>query len=91
MSKDSPKYKIKITEGCTAYGTEINDRPEHELLQSERDEFLDYLMLELRKGIENGTVSLNTVIQNFQYSEFGNEDGYCDQCGDTVGWTIWEI
>lgn len=85
------KYRIKITEGCTAFDTQINDKREEDLLTSERAEFLDYLMTELRRRIEDGTVSLNSVIQNFQYSDYGGEEGSCGQCGDSINWTVWEI
>lgn len=85
------KYKIQITEGCTAFDTTINGKSEINLLPEEREEFMNYLMEQLKAGIKDGTVSLNSVIQNFQYSDFGSKDGSCGQCGDSVSWTVWEI
>ncbi len=85
------KYRIQITEGCTAFDTTINDKSEIDLTPEEREEFLNYLMEQLKAGIKDGTVSLDSVIKNFQYSDWGGDSAGCNQCGDSVSWTTWEI
>jgi len=85
------KYKIVISEGCTAFWTKINDKLIEDLSKEEHEEFIDYLLKKLKEGIYDNTISLDSVIKNFQYSDWEHDSRSCDQCGDTVDKTIWKI
>lgn len=85
------KYKIVIGEGCTAFYTKINDKRVEDLSKEEFGEFLDYMCQKLKLGIGDSTVSLDSFIRCFQYSDYESDEGYCEQCGDSTSRTIWEI
>jgi hypothetical protein len=91
------KYKITISEGCTAFYTEINEKivgGEYEptcLTDAETDEFVDYLCEQFKKELKQHTVSLNDLIQCFQPDNWETEDESCDQCGDSVHRKHWEF
>ena len=89
-----PKYTITISEGCTAFFTEINDKivgGEYEPTRfpdEEIDELVDYLFQEFKKGFKESTVQLNDLIRCFQPDSWESSDS-CDQCGDSVYTQTW--
>ena len=89
-----PKYTITISEGCTAFFTEINDKivgGEYEPTRFpdvEIDELVDYLFQEFKKGLKESTVQLNDLIRCFQPDSWESSDS-CDQCGDSVYTQTW--
>jgi len=89
-----PKYTITISEGCTAFFTEINDKivgGEYEPTRfpdEEIDELVDYLFQEFKKGLKESTVQLNDLIRCFQPDSWESSDS-CDQCGDSVYTQTW--
>lgn len=85
------RYKIEISEGCTAYYTLVNDVDIKDLSERQKTDFIDYLLQKLREGVADNTVSINTLIQAFQFDEYHYDRESCDQCGDTVSRTIWNI
>lgn len=90
------KYKIIISEGCTAFYTTVNDKLTYGegvsvMSDDERKEFLEYLLVKIREGVEDNTIDLNTVINIFQYDEWEQDDDTCEQCGDSVNRTIWNL
>jgi hypothetical protein len=85
------KYKIEISEGCTAYYTLVNGVDINDLSEQQKTDFIDYLLQKLGEGLADNTVSLNTLIEAFQYHEYNADVNPCEQCGDFVTRTIWNI
>ena len=91
------KYNIIISEGCTAFYTEVNGKTiggEHEptrMTDDEIDEFIDYLLVKVKEGIKNQEISIDSLIRAFQYDDWESDDEPCEQCFDTVHRTIWNI
>ena len=90
------KYTVEISRGCVADAFRINGKDwngEYEpnlMSDAERSEFLDHVFLELRKGLDEGTVLLEELMYCLQCDnrEFSES---CDQCGDSVETITWEI
>jgi hypothetical protein len=91
------KYKITISEGCTAFYTEINEKivgGEYEptcFADEEIDELIDYLCERFKEERKQGTVLLDDLIKCFQADSWHYDDESCDQCGDTVSTKTWEL
>lgn len=92
-----PKYNIVISQGCTAFYTDVNGKTvggSYEptaLTAAEETELIDYLLVKVKEGIGEGTISLNSLIDLFQYDEYETDEYPCDQCGDTVWRAIYNI
>jgi hypothetical protein len=88
--------KIVISEGCTAFYTTVDgkmiDGEENQNVMSEKeqDELIDYLLLKAKEQIKNGSIAINSLIQLFQYDDW-ESDSICDQCGDQVTRTYYNI
>ena len=89
------KYKIDKSEGCTAYGTTVNGQDvygEFEPMNaSQIDELVDYLCERFKEKLKRSTVQIDDLIACFQYDSYETEDSYCEQCGDSVTQTTWNI
>lgn len=90
------KYKIIISEGCTSFYTEVNGKltsgeGSDVMDDNEKKEFLEYLLSKIREGVEECSIDLNSVINLFQYDDWERDNHPCDQCGDSVSRTIWNI
>jgi hypothetical protein len=91
------KYKITISEGCTAFYTEINGKivgDEYEpnrFPDEEIDELVDYLCIKFKEGLKESTVQLDDLIKCFQPDSWHHDSTSCDQCGDSVSATTWEL
>jgi formamidopyrimidine-DNA glycosylase len=85
------KYKIEIVEGCTAFATIINDVNTVDISTEEQEKIADYLIDQLKESYRNGEITLESLIQNFQYDDYEHDDHVCEQCGDTVSTTIYNI
>lgn len=91
------KYNIVISEGCTAFYTEVNGKTiggsyePTRLPEEDENELVDYLLLKVKEGISESTIDLNQLIGLFQYDECEHDDYACEQCGDTVTRTIYNI
>lgn len=90
-----PKYTITISEGCTAFYTEINGKivggsyePEC-FSDNEVDELVDYLCKRFKQGLKDSTVQLDDLIKCFQPDDWSHDSNSCDQCGDSVSTTTW--
>jgi hypothetical protein len=92
---NKPKYNITISEGCTAFFTEINNKivgGEYEpsrFPDEEIDELVDYLCEEFKKSLKESTVNLNDLIRCFQPDSWESSSEPCDQCGDSVYTQTW--
>jgi polyhydroxyalkanoate synthesis regulator phasin len=91
------KYKITISEGCTAFCTEINGKvvggedPRYSFTEEKIDELIDYLCERFKEERKQGTVLLDDLIKCFQPDSWHYDEEFCDQCGDTVSSQTWEV
>jgi len=85
------KYKIEIVEGCTAFGTYINDRNTADIPEEEMDEIIDYLLAQIRESYNRSGVQFNDIVQLLQYDHYEQDPHPCSQCGDTVSSTTWKV
>jgi hypothetical protein len=84
-------YKIEITEGCTAFGTSINDRNIIDIPEEEMDKIIDYLLAQVRESYNRCGTNFEQIVQLLQPDSWENDPYVCDQCGDTVSTTTWNI
>jgi hypothetical protein len=85
------KYKFIETTGCTAFDFTVNEKSFSELSTTEYDEMLNYLFEKIKEGIGEQTILLQNVVQLFQYDDYEYDPTVCEQCGDTVSTTTWNI
>lgn len=85
------KYKFVETTGCTAFNFTVNDKEFSELSNQEYDEMLEYLFVKIKEGIGEQTILLEEVIKLFQYDDYEYDPYICEQCGDSVSTTTWNI
>jgi hypothetical protein len=88
---EETKYKFIETTGCTAFNFTINDKQFSELSEHEYDEMLSYLFVKIKQGIKEQTTLLEDVVKLFQPDDWEHDPEPCDQCGDTVSTTTWNI
>jgi hypothetical protein len=93
----TPKYNIIISEGCTAFYTDVNGKTvggsyePTRLTEKEETELIDYLLSKVKEGIVENTISLDSLIGLFQPDDYEMDSDSCEQCGDTVSRTIYNI
>lgn len=80
--------KIVITSGCTAYNIKVDDKPIEDVGEQV---IIDHLTARLGEHLKRGTITLDQFIHLFQYEAYESDDDSCEQCGDTVSRTTWDI
>jgi hypothetical protein len=85
------KYKIEQVTGCTAFGFYINETLISDIPEEKQEEILDYLLGKIKEGIRENTIQFESVVQLFQYDDYEYDDHICEQCGDSIETTIWNI
>jgi hypothetical protein len=85
------KYKFEEVTGCRAFDFVVNDTSLSVLSNEEIDEILDYLFVKIKEGIKENSISLESVVQLFQYDDYEHDPEPCETCGDTVSTTTWNI
>jgi hypothetical protein len=89
------KYKIVKSEGCMSYGTTVNDQNiygEYEpMSQQQIETFVDYLCQKFKEKLKVNTVSIDDLIECFQYESCETENDSCETCGDSVTTTTWNL
>jgi hypothetical protein len=85
------KYKFEEVTGCTAFGFYINEQPISDIPVEKQEEILDYLLSKIKEGIKENSIQLERVIQLFQYDDYEYDPHVCEQCGDTVSTTTWNV
>jgi hypothetical protein len=85
------KYKFIETTGCTAFDFTVNEKSFSVLSTTEYDEMLNYLFEKIKEGIGEQTILLENVIHLFQYDDYEHDPHVCEQCGDSVSTTTWNI
>ena len=91
LRMENTKYKIVETTGCTAFGFSINDKCISEYTKQDLEQILDYLFIKIKEGIKDNTILFENVVQLFQYNDYEHDPHICEQCGDTVSTTTWNI
>lgn len=82
--------KIVVARGCTADSLEFNGKDIRELTYQEEEEIIDYLLKNVKIQIQEGSITLDQLIELFQYDDYESSEP-CDQCGDSVTTTTWNI
>ena len=85
------KYKFIETTGCTAFNFTVNDKQFSELSDHEYNEMLNYLFVKIKEGIGEQTTLLEDVVKLFQPDDWEHDPNICEQCGDFVSTTTWNI
>jgi hypothetical protein len=83
--------KIIKTEGCTAYGWSFDGKSSVDLSPEEERQIFIYLCLKFQEKMKDGCLSLTDFVEVFRYDDYENDGIVCDQCGDSVTTTTWEI
>ena len=87
----STRYKIVETTGCTAFNFTVNDHQLSDMTDQEYNEMLDYFFVKIKEGLKENTILLQDVVGLFQPDDMTHESEPCDQCGDTISDTTWNI
>ena len=85
------KYKFVETDGCVAFDFSVNDKHVRDMTEEEYNEMLDYLFVKIKENINEQTIRFRDLVSLFQYDEYVCDPESCDQCGDTVSTTTWNI
>jgi len=85
------KYKFIETTGCTAFNFTVNDKQFSDVSEQEYNEMLDYLFVKIKEGINEQAILLEDVVKLFQPDDWEHDPNICEQCGDSVSTTTWNI
>jgi hypothetical protein len=85
------KYKFVETDGCVAFDFSVNDKHVGDMTEEEYNEMLDYLFVKIKENINEQKIRFRYLVSLFQYDEYVCDPESCDQCGDTVSTTTWNI
>ena len=88
---EKTKFKFVETTGCTAFDFTVNDKQFSDVSEQEYSEMLDYLFLKIKEGINEQTILLEDVVKLFQPDDWEHDPNICDQCGDSVSTTTWNL
>ena len=91
LKMEPTKYKIVETTGCTAFDFSINEKCISEYTNEELDQILDYLFIKIKEGLKDNTILIQNVVHLFQYDDWEHDPNICEQCGDSVSTTPWNI
>lgn len=74
--------EIEISDLCSGIYAYVDDKFIDEMLDSEKEQLLNYLLEKLRNLYEEGGIDLIDIIKMFQYDCDQSKDlGHCDTCG----------
>jgi len=91
LRMEATKYKIVETTGCTAFDFSINEKTISEYTKEELDQILDYLFLKVKEGLKENTILFENIVHLFQPDDWEHDPYVCEQCGDSVSTTTWNI
>jgi len=83
--------KVVITVGCTAFNTTFDGISFNSIPVEEQGKIIDHLLVKVKENFLKNQIGINDIVELFQYDSYGSEKDSCEQCGDTVSWTIYEI
>lgn len=89
------KKNIVIAEGCIGGGITVDGKElwgeTNVMSDEERNELTAHLLVRLGEEVAKSTVSVQNLIELFQYDKYETADSPCGTCGDTMGWTYYTI
>jgi len=85
------RYKFVEVDGCTAFDFSVNDKQVGDMSEEEYNQMIDYLFVKIKENINEQTIRFRDLVSLFQYDEYVCDPESCDQCGDTVSTTTWNI
>jgi hypothetical protein len=85
------KFKFVQTTGCTAFNFTVNDECIADLSEKKQEEIVDYLLVKLKERFKEKNILLENIVEMFHYDDYEHDPEQCDQCGDTVSTTTWNI
>jgi hypothetical protein len=85
------KYKFEETVGCTASSLLVNKEEFYDLSEENQDEIINYLLIKIKEGYKKHEVGLTDLLHLLQYTDYETVKENCDQCGDSVSITTWEL
>jgi hypothetical protein len=88
---EDTKYKFEQVTGCTAFNFYINEEPVSDIPPEKQEEILDYILIKIKEGIRQNSISFESIIELFQYDDYECDDYKCEQCGDNICTTTWNI
>lgn len=80
--------KFTKTEGCTAFCEMIGDQRLSDMTDAQILTIRTYLIGKIR---DNKDIGIFDLVYLFPTKEFEYSKEPCDQCGDSISTTIWEI
>lgn len=83
--------KIVKTEGCTASDWTFDGKSLSEISPDEQEQIFIYLCLKFKEQMKDGCLAITNLVEIFHYDDYGHDEYPCDQCGDCVSTTTWEI
>lgn len=83
--------KFVKTEGCVAYGWSIDGKSLEDFSKEEQDKIFNYLIAKLEEKWKIRDICLTDLVEVFHYDDYDYDPIACDQCGDNVSTTTWEI
>jgi hypothetical protein len=88
---NNTKYKFVQTTGCTAFDFTANGESLSDLSEESLEEILNYLLIKIKEKVKENNINLENVVELFHYDDYEHSDHVCEQCGDTVSSTTWNI
>ena len=86
------KYKIVETEGCTAFAVTINGKNIEDYSEEETIEIMDYIFNKLKEKVKDGSTPFIDMVRAYlSFGSYEYDPVPCEQCGDTVSTTTWEV
>jgi hypothetical protein len=85
------RYKIEIIQGCTAFDTVINGVSVVDIPENEKEDVVNYLIDQMKESYKRGEVTLESLIENFQYDDWECDNEKCSSCGDYCSSTFYNI
>lgn len=83
--------KIEKSYGCTVSDLKFDGKSEANLSNEERGEVVKNILEKLKEHLDKNYTSLWDVVELFQYDSYESDKDPCDQCGDTISKTTWNI
>lgn len=88
---ENTKYKFEQIDGCVAFNFLVNGETLADLSEEKQEEILDYLLAKFKEEFKQKSVAISSLVELFQYDNYDYDDYECDQCGDRVSTTTWNI
>ena len=83
--------KIIMTEGCVADNTTVDGIDVSEMTMEQYTAFIDKVLAKVRESAMENSIRTESILNLLEYDEYESDDEPCDQCGDHVSKTTWNI